>query len=96
MAEDMVKRAKRAAMLEAQLKWTDEANADGVTSTQRAIALVIADAFGREAELYKEDLSARTSGGWRDEWIDGFNGDDQRRPNGNDQLGAPLALYEEG
>lgn len=67
MAEDMVKRAKRQAMLDAQARWLSEAEkAD--TATLRSIAVVIADAFGKEAEQYKEDLRTRTHGwGWADE-----------------------------
>ena len=91
---DMVKMAKRQAMLDAQTRWTDEAER-AETLTLRTVATLIADTFRQEAELYKEDLSTRTDGGWSD---DNFTGSPEHgwRSNGDDERGAPLVLLEEG
>jgi hypothetical protein len=91
---DMVKMAKRQAMLDAQTKWLEEAE-KGETLTLRTVSRVIADAFGKEAELYKEDINTR-AGGWGDEWLDGFEGDDERRSHGDVERGTSLTLLEKG
>jgi len=86
----MVKLAKRQAMLDAQTKWLEEA-AKAETLTLKTVARVIADAFGKEAEEYKEDISTRTEGwGWSDETTGRYDSD------GDDERGAPLVLFEEG
>lgn len=72
----------RAAMLDAQSRWQYAAdNADSLT--QRSIGLVIADAFAREAEQYKDDI--KTRGGWAD-----------ANTGGHDEFAASLPLPDEG
>lgn len=56
----------RKAMLTAQSEWLEESDRDGAHPAERTIALVIADAFKKEAEKYKEtsDNDERKSNLW--------------------------------
>lgn len=59
--DDYDKRIVREAMLKAQSEWLDEAdNADSFTMI--AVAKVIAEAFGKQAELYKTKESGYDDG----------------------------------
>jgi len=50
---DMQRRLVREQLLDAQSRWLDEAASEDSTPTLRAVAMIIADAFRTEAELYK-------------------------------------------
>lgn len=75
--DDYDKRIIRDAMLEAQSEWLDFADT-AEHPTQRGIGIVVADAFGREAEKYKtketnfhdHGPALNTHGGSRSAWDD--------------------------
>jgi hypothetical protein len=72
----------RKILLTHQSEWLDEAEA-AETPTLRTVAIIMADAFGKTAELYKETKETRHDG-----FISFIDSDDSGRP--------PAGVHHEG
>jgi len=72
------RQAIRQAMLKAQAEWLGDAEMSGATMTEKTVARVIADAFGTEANKYKDEVMKEMNG----DVPSGFFDDDDPSPSG--------------